>query len=56
MACPACGADRLLPLHFPLHRREEKAEAIVRPIAKCAGCGGRTYAPTASPARKELSN
>jgi hypothetical protein len=43
IACPTCGADRLLPLHFPRCRRDEKAEIIIRPIAKCAGCGARIY-------------
>jgi len=43
--CPACGTARLVPLHFPVYRLEQAAEAIVRPVAKCSGCGQRIFAP-----------
>jgi hypothetical protein len=43
--CTACGADRLIPLTFPVYRREAGPEVVVRrPVAKCAGCGERIYA------------
>lgn len=42
--CPSCGADRLIPLHSPAYRLEEKAEAIARPVAKCSACGHRVSA------------
>src|ERR1700693_1868882 len=42
LVCPACGADRLIPLTFPMHEREAGPEAVfVRPMAKCSGCGER---------------
>jgi hypothetical protein len=47
ITCPKCGAARLLPLHFPVYRLEEAAEAIVRPIAKCSGCRQRVFAHVA---------
>ncbi len=43
--CPACGADRLIPLTFPVYRRESGDEVqLRRPMAKCFGCGERIYA------------
>jgi hypothetical protein len=45
LRCPKCGADRLIPLTFPVYRREAGSELILRrPMAKCAGCGERIYA------------
>ena len=45
LCCPKCGADRLIPLTFPVYRREAGSELILRrPMAKCAGCGERIYA------------
>lgn len=45
LSCPKCGADRLVPLTFPVYRREAGSEPILRrPMAKCAGCGERIYA------------
>jgi hypothetical protein len=49
MVCPGCGADRLLPLSFPVYRRAVGTRMhpevrLVRPMAKCAGCGERIYA------------
>jgi hypothetical protein len=61
LSCPRCGADRLVPLTFPVYRREAGSELILRrPMAKCAGCGERIYAhievsqaaPTEPDARK----
>jgi hypothetical protein len=43
--CPGCGADRLIPLTFPVYRREVGEEGqLRRPLAKCSGCGERIYA------------
>jgi hypothetical protein len=43
--CPACGADRLVPLNFPQFRPEAgPGAAFRRPIAKCSGCGERVFA------------
>jgi hypothetical protein len=43
--CPACGADKLIPLTFPVYRREAGPEIqIRRPMAKCSCCGERMYA------------
>ena len=43
--CPGCGADRLIPLTFPVFRRESAQEVqLRRPMAKCSGCGERIYA------------
>jgi DNA-directed RNA polymerase subunit RPC12/RpoP len=47
--CPACGADRLVPLSFQVSRLDADDEvrpevAAMRPIAKCGGCGARIYA------------
>jgi hypothetical protein len=44
--CPACGADRLVPLTFQAARATagdlERPEVVsMRPIAKCGGCGAR---------------
>jgi len=45
LCCPKCGADRLIPLTFPVYRREAGPEVVLRrPMAKCAGCGERIYA------------
>ena|ERR1700686_2337619 len=45
LVCPACGADRLIPLTFPVYQREAGPEVIVvRPMAKCSGCGERIFA------------
>lgn len=46
--CPACGADRLIPLSFQAARAgtgdlERPEVVIMRPIAKCGGCGARIY-------------
>jgi hypothetical protein len=43
--CPKCGADRLIPLTFPVYQREQGREVVFRrPMAKCSGCGERVYA------------
>ena len=43
--CPACGADRLIPLTFPVYRRNAGPEVRYRrPMAKCSGCGERVFA------------
>jgi hypothetical protein len=43
--CPNCGADKLIPLTFPVYRRETGPEVVLRrPLAKCSGCGERIYA------------
>ena len=45
LVCPACGADRLIPLTFPVYQREAGPDVIVvRPMAKCSGCGERIFA------------
>jgi hypothetical protein len=46
--CPDCGADRLVPLTFQAARVAEgdlqRPEVVImRPTAKCAGCGARIY-------------
>jgi hypothetical protein len=48
-ACPECGSDRLVPLTFQAARAAgddlERPEVVVmRPVAKCGGCGARIYA------------
>jgi hypothetical protein len=43
--CRGCGADRLIPLTFPLYRREAGPEVTLRrPMAKCSVCGERILA------------
>jgi hypothetical protein len=43
--CPACGADKLIPLTFPVYRRQAGPEVhIRRPLAKCSSCGERIFA------------
>ncbi|MHB8538442.1 MAG: hypothetical protein ACYDCS_10580 [Candidatus Dormibacteria bacterium] len=43
--CPCCGADRLIPLTFPVYRREAGPEVVLRrPLAKCSACGQRVFA------------
>jgi hypothetical protein len=49
--CPECGADRLVHLTFQAGRANagdlERPEVVlVRPIAKCGGCGVRIYSDT----------
>jgi hypothetical protein len=45
LRCPGCGADRLIPLTFPVYQRESGVEVqLRRPMAKCSGCGERIYA------------
>ena len=45
LVCPGCGADRLIPLSFPVFRPETGDEVVLRrPVAKCAGCGERMFA------------
>jgi hypothetical protein len=45
MVCPGCGADRLIPLSYPVYRREAGPEVVLlRPVAKCVGCGQRIHA------------
>lgn len=45
LCCPNCGADRLIPLTFPMYRREAGPMVVLRrPMAKCSGCGERIYA------------
>ena len=49
MVCPGGGADRLIPLSFPVYRREAGDQMhpevrMVRPMAKCCDCGKRLYA------------
>lgn len=46
--CPACGADRLVPLTFQAARAaaddlERPEVVIMRPLAKCGACGARIY-------------
>jgi predicted metal-binding protein len=46
--CPACGADRLVPLTFQAARATagdlDRPEVVsMRPLAKCGECGGRIY-------------
>jgi hypothetical protein len=46
--CPKCGADRLVPLTFQAARTNagdlERPEVVImRPTAKCGGCGARIY-------------
>ena len=54
LVCPACGADRLIPLTFSVYQREAGPEVIVvRPMAKCSGCGERIFAKII--ARQRLS-
>ena len=44
LCCPSCGADRLIPLTFPIYRREAGPMVVFRrPVAKCAGCGERIF-------------
>jgi hypothetical protein len=47
--CAECGADRLVTLTFHAARvaatdLERPEVVIMRPIAKCGGCGARIYA------------
>jgi len=50
--CPACGADKLIPLTFPLYRRQGGPEVeFRRPFAKCSSCGERIYAHIATRSR-----
>lgn len=45
IVCPGCGADRLIPLTFPVYRREAGPGVMLRrPMAKCSGCGQRIFA------------
>jgi hypothetical protein len=54
LVCPACGADRLIPLTFSVYKREAGPEVVVvRPMAKCSGCGERIFAKII--ARQRLS-
>lgn len=54
LICPACGADRLIPLTFPVYQPEAGPEVVwVRPMAKCSGCGERIFAKII--ARERLS-
>jgi hypothetical protein len=54
LVCPACGADRLIPLTFSVYQREAGPEVVVvRPMAKCSGCGERIFAKII--ARQRLS-
>ena len=46
--CAECGADRLVPMTFQAARAaaddlERPDVVIMRPIAKCGGCGARIY-------------
>ena len=46
--CPECGANRLIPLTFQAARTaagdlERPDVVIMRPLAKCGGCGARIY-------------
>jgi hypothetical protein len=44
LVCPACGADRLIPLTFPIYQREAGPEVVLlRPMAKCSACGERVF-------------
>lgn len=47
--CSECGADRLVTLTYQAARvgaddLERPDVVVMRPLAKCAGCGARTYA------------
>jgi hypothetical protein len=54
LVCPACGADSLIPLTFPIYQQEAGTEVVfVRPMAKCSGCGQRIFAKII--ARQRLS-
>jgi DNA-directed RNA polymerase subunit RPC12/RpoP len=47
LRCPGCGADRLIPLTFPVYKRDAGPEVHVRrPVANCFGCGERIFAHT----------
>jgi hypothetical protein len=47
LRCSGCGADKLIPLTFPVYQREAGAEVhLRRPMAKCTACGERIYAKT----------
>ena len=51
LRCPECGAKRLVPLSFQAARAAaddlERPEVVVlRPRAKCGGCGARIYPDT----------
>ena len=46
--CPGCGTDRIVTLSFQAARStgpdlERPDVEIMRPIAKCGGCGARIY-------------
>ncbi len=45
IVCPACGADRLIPLTFAVFQRQTGPEVVLRrPLAKCSSCGERMFA------------
>jgi hypothetical protein len=44
MVCPRCHADRLIPLSYSATERQGSVAVLLRPFAKCAGCGVRIYA------------
>ena len=45
LMCPNCGADRVIPMTFPMYQREAGPKVVLhRPMAKCADCGQRIFA------------
>ena len=43
IVCPACGADRLIPLTFGAVLGNDRIDPPRRPAAKCADCGERSH-------------
>ena len=55
MVCPGCGAARLIPLSYPVYRRDAGPEVVLlRPLAKCVGCGERIYAHIVARSRQAI--
>ena len=45
LVCPKCGSVRLVPLTFISTMLNDRGDIPRRPLAKCAACGKRIYAP-----------
>lgn len=57
LTCPTCGADRLIPLTFPVYQRKAGPEVVFhRPLAKCSGCGERIFAKITARQRQPKSS
>jgi hypothetical protein len=55
--CPACGADRVIPLTFPQDRPEADPDvAFRRPMGKCCACGERLFGHLIATSRVLLAN